>query len=485
MSKKYIILTSLLIVPMIIIIWYFFFPYLLWEKEITSFFVFTSDYFHSVIAGKGGVPAIIGNYLLQFYRWPFIGAVIQAIFSTIVLFSIMHILHRLPVRKVWYFLALIPALLLAWHQFSEEFITDSVRYTLLAIAAALGVEIVYRIVRWKSSETIEEKSITKKQRVIFGIIPFVFMACFCLAVFTNKEFKEKERDYKMEFLASTSRWNELLDLIGDSDDNKMKDLCYVTLALSNKEILGDRLFHYPVNSEEYFLFMGDASLHGTFFNQLFYQHIGIYNQAIHQAFQEATKSKYGMSFRVLMNLIKFNIDEGNAEMANKYMDILSHASCYGDWIARQREELKRSLQKEREEDKETVYMTSMTLNNLFNFVQAGNKNVPLNHYYLCSLLIRKNLLAFTNHLKENLYLLQQGIPQHYREALILADAQGIKLKGLEFPEILVRQFNEFQSYIGDKNMSMINSKYKHTYWYNYYFMTFPQDPYQPSNMVSH
>lgn len=485
MSKRFIILISLLIIPLVFVIWYFLFPYFLWEKEITSFFVFTPDYFHSVIAGKGGVPAIIGNYLLQFYRWPFFGALIQALFPTLVLYSFMHILHRLPVKKVWLFLAWIPALILAWHQFYEEFITDSVRYTLIAIALALFVEILYRLFKWRTSDDIVEKNNKSSKKLIYYIIPSMFVICFFLFAFTNKDLKSHERDYKMEFLASTGHWSDLLDLIGDHDDNKMKDLCYVTLALSNMNMLGNRIFNYPVNSEEFFLFQGDASLHGTFFNQLFFQHIGIYNQAIHQAFQEATKSKYGMNFRVIMNLIKFNIAEGNADMANKYMEILSHASCYGDWIARQRVELERSLKKERVADKETVYMTSMTLNNLYNFVQAGNMNIPLNHYYLCSLLIRKNLLAFTNHLKKNLYLLQNGIPQHYQEALILADALGMGLKGLEFPELLVRQFNEFQSFIGEKNRAMINAKYKHTYWYNYYFMTFPQDPYQPTNMVSH
>ena len=54
MSKRFIILISLLIIPLVFVIWYFLFPYFLWEKEITSFFVFTPDYFHSVIAGKGG-----------------------------------------------------------------------------------------------------------------------------------------------------------------------------------------------------------------------------------------------------------------------------------------------------------------------------------------------------------------------------------------------------------------------------------------------
>ena len=136
-------------------------------------------------------------------------------------------------------------------------------------------------------------------------------------------------------------------------------------------------------------------------------------------------------------------------------------------------------------DDETVYMTNATLNNLYNIVQAGNINIPLNHYYLCTLLIRKNLLAFTNHLRDNSYVLKNVIPQHYMEALILADAFGFKIKGLDFPDLLVRQFNEFQSLIGKKDMAMIQAKYKNTYWYNYYFMTFPDDPYQPSNMVSH
>lgn len=483
MKQKYIILLSLIIAPLIFCIWFFFFPYMLWEKEATSFFVFTPDYFHLVMDGKGGIPALIGNYLLQFYRWPFIGALLQALFPTIVLLSVMHIIHRFSIGKKWYFLSLLPALWVAWNQFQEEFLTDSVLYALLSILAAIVIEICYRFIGWNTD--IDEKKKVNKKEKLYYLIPCLFFVGFAFFVLQNKRLKKQERNYNMEYFAYSGRWNKLLDLIGNDDKNEMKDLCYVTLALSESGILGDRLFHYPVNSEEYFLFMGDASLHGTFFNQLFYEHIGVYNQAIHQAFQEATKSKYGMSFRVLMNLIRFNIALGNEKMANKYMDILSHASCYGDWIEYQRKELEVSLKKERKMDDETVYMTNATLNNLYNIVQAGNINIPLNHYYLCTLLIRKNLLAFTNHLRDNSYVLKNVIPQHYMEALILADAFGFKIKGLDFPDLLVRQFNEFQSLIGKKDMAMIQAKYKNTYWYNYYFMTFPDDPYQPSNMVSH
>jgi len=46
---------------------------------------------------------------------------------------------------------------------------------------------------------------------------------------------------------------------------------------------------------------------------------------------------------------------------------------------------------------------------------------------------------------------------------------------VRIPPSVIQQFNEFQSFIRTKNRRAILAKYQYTYWYNYYFTTFPQD----------
>ena len=473
MRNRYLVLLLCLMAPLIFFIWFMYYPYTLWAKEATSFFVWTPDYLHLTMSGKDGIPALIGNFLLQFYRWPLIGAALQALFPTLILLLGMHIIYRLPISKDWYIIALFPALAVAWHQFTENQLITSVCWTLIFIVGAIIAEILSRIL--KKRTVISSKGGWAK-KIILSVIALALMASFFVKVISNEQYKMTERTNRLDYYAYTGRWNDILNLIGNNTNATGRDLCYITLALNHLGKLGDYIFHYPVNSEEYFLNLGVASEQGTFFNQLFYSNIGLYNQAIHQAFQEATKSKNGMSFRIIMNLIKFNIAIGNEKMADKYMDILSHAVCYTDWIAKRRAELAASLKLERKKDPQTVYMTNTTLRNLYNFIQAGNENVALNHYYLCALLIRKNMLAFTAHLNSHKYLLKDGIPIHYMEALVLAATQGYMVEGVSIPDSYIQRFNEFQSMIKARNLSAIAAKYKFTYWYNYYFMTFPDDP---------
>lgn len=473
MRNRYLILLLCLIAPLIFFIWFVYYPYTLWAKEATSFFIWTPDYIHLTMSGNGGIPALIGNFLLQFYRWPLIGATFQAVFPTLILLAVMHVIYRLPISKDWYIIALLPALVVAWYQFTENQLIISVRWVLIFIMIAIIIEILFRVFK---KETVIQPQNGLAKRIVLSAVSLILMACFYVKAVSNAEYKLTERTNRLDYYAYTSRWNDILNLIGNNTNATGRDLCYITLALNQQGKLGDYIFHYPVNSEEYFLNLGVASEQGTFFNQLFYSNIGLYNQAIHQAFQEATKTKNGMSFRVIMNLIKYNIAIGNEQMANKYMDILSHASCYAEWIVKRRIELAASLKSERKEDPQTVYMTNTTLRNLYSFVQAGNENVALNNYYLCALLIHKNMLAFTAHLNTHKYLLKDGIPIHYMEALVLAATQGYTVEGVSIPDSYIQRFNEFQSLIKTRNQPAIAAKYKFTYWYNYYFMTFPDDP---------
>ena len=498
MKARYLIL--LLCIPLIFITWYRLFPYTLWAIESNGFFVWTPDHMHWIWSQHAGFSVFLSSFFAQFFRWPAIGALLQTLFAFIVLCSSLIVLNRLKLPKAFLSVALLPVMGLWIKQCQDDTLFFSVQFASFFLIWAISCRIerwyfrilflvpLYFSLTWnfffialpivigvefllKRQHCLDTKREYKIATVY--LIPVLLLGGSYYYIGTEKTYRAKEHDHEVAYLAYSQKWNHLLNLIGIRDHTP-EELRYILLGLSHKNMLGDVIFHYPVNSEEFFLFNGDMSKEACFFNELFYAHVGLYNEAIHQAFLEATHTDSGMSFRVLMNLVKFNISSGNRVLARKYMDVLSHATCYGDWVEKERA-LMSALPSGDAPPADRFFMTNSTLRNLHRITQNGYKNEKLNHYYLCALLIRKNLLAFTAYLNKHLFLIEERIPVHYMEALVLAATQGFRVKGVRIPPSVIQQFNEFQSFIRTKNRRAILAKYQYTYWYNYYFTTFPQD----------
>jgi len=496
MKKLFPILIPLILFATIFLTWLLSFPYLLWAKEANGFFACTHDYFAWAHSQDTPFLSIVaGDWLTQLFRFPAVGALIQATVVLLTYAALQLLLRRLCVHCWGYLLSVVVAMGIWFLQFHEE----SLAYTFPALSFLLLLVAVAYLPRWWQLITFPLSylflpvhafhiwmlvavvilvtlryphhrpiaSCGLPQRVVSLLIVAVCAVAFI--------YRHSDRREHLHFLVATERWEALSNLLGGEGKCENVDSPYLLLALSQQGLLGDYIFHYPVNSEEYYLYAGYATRDAYFFNQHFYAHLGLWNEAIHMAYQEKTRTRYPMSFRVLMSLVKLETARGDYRQASKYLDLLDRASFYHSWVAKHRPTAEQLATTDTQHDEATFFFTDSSLKNLHYAATIGHGNEAVQHYYLCALLIRKNLMAFVNHLKEHPEIIEAGLPNHYWEALILADAQGFRIDGLSMFPGLYERFMDFQKLLGTQDRETLLSRYKNTYWFNYYFLTFPED----------
>lgn len=472
----YIVISAIAIGLAIWICWFFLFPYLLWAKEANSFFSFTSDYYNWTLTQPNSFGVLVGDYLTQFYRFPAIGALIQALLAVTVFCVVVFILRRLRVPSWLWWIATLASVYL-WHiSFDEESLVKSIPYLFFFVVLAL---VVFALTKIKSVRSLIEKISTDDalyhRSYITVIVSVLLVSGYFVYAWHNTELKKQERWANIQFLAYTNRWDALSDMVCHQETYDNMEMPYMLLSLSHQGHLGDGIFHYPVNSEEFFLYLGVGTRDAYFFNQLWYAHLGMVNEAIHMAYQEKTRTRYPMSFRILMNLIKFETERGDYRQANKYLDLLNRSSCYKSWVEKHRPTAQQIAESNTNHSASTFFITDSTLKNLYYEVNSGSENKALHNYYLSALLIRKNLLAFVKHINEHRFVIEDGIPSNFWEAIILADAQGFHVEGLSMFPGLYERFMDFQSLLGKQDKKTIMERYRDSYWFNYYFLTFPED----------
>ncbi len=159
--------------------------------------------------------------------------------------------------------------------------------------------------------------------IIIGIVVMSFDSSS-----RNKEYMAKIYSY-----AGIGQWGDIIEDIpmDKAHDNPLL-FRYLLLAYSETGQLPDRLPEVvPLNTESFYFNPANKPEEKEF-NSLFYEAIGIYNEAIHQTFERAIQSDNGMTFRSLRMLIDLNLKAGNVKIVEKYMEILRHSTCLGSWI---------------------------------------------------------------------------------------------------------------------------------------------------------
>ena len=495
------IFVAVAIVAVVLFTWLQKFPFLMWEKESNGFFAWTDDYLEWVLSMPAPASVFCGDFLTQFFRFPLLGGLIQALGVLVVWLSLTVVMRRFRFPRWLEWIAVLPAAGLWWLQLGEEAMDSTLPFAWFCLATAAYVSLPWRWVRilvaiptffflptgafigWVVVVLVLEGALyagwtfphTRDRYFLSPVLSIVIFGACCLFLMRNESLQKNERWANIRYLAYSERWNKLYDLVCQQEIYENMEVPYMLLALSQRQQLGDYIFHYPINSEEYYLYIGMGTRDAYFFNQLFYAHLGMYNEAIHMAYQEKTRTRYPMSFRILMNLVRFEKACGDYRQADKYLDLLGRATCYGGWVAKHRPTREQIDGTDTSKGVSTFFITDSTLKNLYYEVQMGSENLHLHYYYLNALLIRKNLLAFTKHINDHPFLLEERIPRHFWEAIILAKAQGFTVNNLNLLPGLYESFMDFQQLLGAQDKASIMKNYRYTYWFNYYFLTFPED----------
>ena len=126
---------SLLFGLMVFFFWWQCYPHALSYQEQYQLFPWTTDYFMQNLCVPGGLSAWLGEFIVQFYYIPWLGALLLA--------ALFVLLQRLiwwnmgSGRQQWYLFSFIPPLLLLWMMGDESVLLSYPVALCLTLAAAL------------------------------------------------------------------------------------------------------------------------------------------------------------------------------------------------------------------------------------------------------------------------------------------------------------------------------------------------------------
>lgn len=233
--------------------------------------------------------AWIRDWALQFFRWPYVGALIMSLcFCCVMLFAagliwgISKMNERLSRLSRWMPLTVILPVILAYNY------PPTASYV------------------WGEYSIMDEAM------------------------------KQKEQLYTYHLLAESKQWDELMCTIM-ADDSRNSDIGvkYMLLAESAQGTLIDNLFTYPINSTEQFLYRGLSNETSCLLNMHFYDNMQVWDEAFHQA-QEYAMCQQDFCFLSVKEMVEYSIAEAEWKVAEKLLYVLDQALFYHDFVAESR-----------------------------------------------------------------------------------------------------------------------------------------------------
>lgn len=344
--KRTVILHTLIIMVVVMVEWLVFYPHTMVWLEGVSFFSTAPDFTSLQVQLPADIFPYCGAFLLQFFRWPLMGAFIMALLVWIVVMGLDVAVRLLTGRENLLFLSFVPtaylvAKLVTYNSLSEPLIWCVAAWG-LALAAwifrkfrplAFGVQKAEPQKSKKNAGTKGQKRETGKYWWVFSaVIPFVVL--FCGATYSVKDENNRmsERMFKLEQLAENKDWDGILEEVPATDSYSNPYFRrYALLALFAKGQLADRMLEYGIQSGDEMIFANVDDSETQYFNTMVYEELGMDNEITHQMFQISATSPFGVSNRAMRRMIETFIRQGNYELAEKYLHIMRTTPFHSGW----------------------------------------------------------------------------------------------------------------------------------------------------------
>ncbi len=312
---------------------------------------------------------------------------------------------------------------------------------------------------------------TKKLHKLIGytITPVIILG-FVALMLSYKELKFAERTNKISLMADQKDWYGIISEIPYEDAVGSKVLMdYMLLALNATGNMVQSLFSYPINSPEQFLFRHDQRPFYVNFNRQFYENIGIWDEAFHQAFEYGVIQRENECFRSLRFKTDYALNSHDLGVARYYINLLSKSCTNTEFVESRKARLKK-LEAANSKGKiklppyrsDTFVGAYLMASEMFRLFERNPKNKKLLDYVLCSLLLNKEVEKFGIILGHfNLYKGQE-LPRPYAEAIAaLASRDSTAHTIAEYDHTLDQYFMDFMAKSKQKQNI---SEYASTYW---------------------
>lgn len=461
------------------------FPYTYITMEGDDFWVLTWDFWLLKLASLPAVTTWIAEYLMQFYSSPYIAATIEALvlgatgllaYLTLSNFKGDPSGKKASPRGDWVvtllpWLALIPPVLLGFYcTFNLSFQLQCLFFfglleSFLLIPNTKGkflfsiacVPVGFLLMRTPMLGLLLLIQyfliyITNKYSIIwncpiilFSVTPLVYSQQVAFIPF-EKRYTELGTDFapltsryiqggeylkKCVCLANEGRWEDLLykeHVRRDAQSGMAVSLRYALLAECALGTLPENLFLYPIQEESQFFYPHSTERVASQFNRLFYLNLGVNDEAFHQAQEYGLIQPNGSCFSSLRQMVEYSIEEGDLEIADKFLHILSKSSCHKKFIEDSRlriQDSRRShLQRGSEEGTPLRadnfvggYPLPVEMLRLARYYENSPHRKKMLDYAVCSYMLRGNVNNFLIAIKAFDIYKDKELPKAYREFL--------------------------------------------------------------------
>lgn len=332
---------------------------------------------------------------------------------------------------------------------------------------SIGILCAYIVI---TAATILPTKIGSRSFVGYIISPLA-IAGFVAALMLYGDLRFAERTSQISTLADQKDWEGIIAELPMEEAVQSRILTsYLLLAMSATENLPQVLFATPVNSPELLMFRHNTKPFYSNFNRQFYENIGIWNEAFHQAFEYGVPQRENECFKTLRFKTDYAINSGNFGIADHYLNLLAQSSNNGNFVSERRARLE---SKEREPQKPLPYMSDTftgaypMASEMFRLYERNLKSKKLLDYVLCSLLLNKEVDKFGIVLSRfNLYKGQE-LPRSYAEAIAVLAARDTSAHRIaDYDHSIDKFFIDFKNR-ADQHQDV--SEYAPTYWYYLYY----------------
>lgn len=446
--------------------WFFSYPCLMrWYEGFSCFSTlpdFTVLHFHF----PDDIFRYCGSFLLQFYKYPAAGAMIQAVIPILTVLLLWVIFRRFfKDSESLFWLAFLPLPYFVYLQLDDMTLAKSCM--ILALNVLLTAVVVMGSLFFRVRNPLP-KALRKPWLSV--VVPILAVSVSLYIIVEGPLSRQHEAIARLEYHGERQEWGEIIKEVTPKDaiQNEYKRK-YVLLALSETGQLADYAFRYGLSSTDDFFFEvadGPLSLN---FNVLFYRSLGMDNPAIYYAYQQGQQSLPGISYKSLRTLADIYLENKDFALASKYVDILRHTCCHGKWI----EERLPKLEAIRDAEPEypiagEPFTLDTFLSNMSSLVTRYPYNKKFADYLLCSVLARKDGNTFISAfsiIAQTLYPEGKGIPRLYQEALLLvASHEPEILERYHIDEKVWNDFNDFTGQMQSGKTNIAKRKYAGTYW---------------------
>ena len=437
----------------------FWYPYHFFYHEQNQIFLLEWEYISGYFEKTGGLAALIGDFLTQFYYYLYAGATILTLCIALAGLLMYQLLANLKVNRwIAFALGLCVMVFLTICHFSISYrlsSTISIVGWLFCLWAVSAIPV--RKLRW---------------------------ACFMMVLLPSfllfgrpKAIRLKTPDFVLEKNLAVDNeyhfgnYDKMLDIVKRSDGWSRQMLFFYNLVYAQRGELPDHLFDFIPNYLGTFEKIGPETPRLTIINMNeLYWALGDMTFTERAAMMTNVFSPDNRNVRMMKRLAECNIVSGDSVAAQKYLRILSKTLVYSNWAEATQQQLAQgqlppylAQKKPFVNPHDTITISDNAHFLMMQLLDANADNTIALDYILCSTLLLKDIHNFKRDYDR--YCMDTNKPRLKR---LYQEALCIWLAGSNAPQ------DEWQRYIQrqdvmrrfiEYNNQRGNPRFKDTYWY--------------------